>query len=395
MKFSKATLSLLLCFFCTILMREPQTTNTDDVRIQESIEKFNENVEKTLNSGAFNVNVPPQIRWPRNFEEFVFFINAIGKINSETKHILGFFVVRFFEEYIKENEIFNTTEDRKNTYLKRLKTLQIICKRVYQIFYKNLTTYDECQKLFDRKKDVIKKLIFSDEEVLEKAYEKIVNDQIDQPSKEELTSIQSRYFANIPRSKISSPLSHIPSDTLRRTKDYLKAAVEILKLLNNTLVDPFKKEYNANTVIRRQIFSYIDDFQKNAPDKDCLNALVEKYLNLCECELKIWRCMKENRSEINILNLVYNEKSYVDTYKDYQNSLNELLKYLEGSNNKILIKLKEEFEKMKTNISNKVLNINSYLREKVKTMKLNIADGQIKRLENEKIHLKGLLSSYQ
>lgn len=410
MKFSDAKLSLLLCFFYTIVMKEPPTDNTyGDIKsiygdskyvfddLKAVIEKFEEDVEKTLNSGTFKGFALKNIKTPVCYKDFVNLLNALNKINPQKSEILKDVADQLFNEYIDKNEAFNTPEDMINTYLKRLRTLQLISGRIYQIFFKTSETYEESSRVLCTHIEEIKMLIFLDKDIPEKAYEKIFNNENKPPSKQELASIQSRYFAKVStESKIKDNKTNIQPDTTKKsTKYHHDIAGIILNSLDNELVKHYYFEFNANTLFLERMFSCLEKYLKKTQDKSNVKSLIEKFLKWCESELNFFKHLKSQIKQGICMNEIETKSAFGDILKSYQTSRKELLEYLEESNNTELKQLKHEIKQMQTNIIEKVFEIGSYRTKDVENIQINVAEGQIKRLENEIKYFRNLINQNQ
>lgn len=417
MKFSKANLSLLLWIFYITLMDGsetdnavpttetifsdwksnldvPQTTTIENNQIQEAIEKFKEDVEKTRNSGTFNGVAPIDIKTPACFKDFENFLNALLKINKDKRTIMSDIADTLFEEYIDKKEKFDTPKEMIDTYLKRLRTLQLIGERVYQIFLKTSETYSDCLRLLCTHKEEVNMLIFIYKDIPENAYEKIFNNEIKTPLKKSLATIQSRFFAKVStESKTKDNKIKIkPDSTKKSTNAYHKAVVENLNFLDNTLVEPFEKEYSDNTICKQNIVSNLETYLEKTQDANSKKDLLGKFLKTCNSELNVYLFLQEEPQQNYDMNHLLNHSEYYRLFGLYENSLKDLITYLEKSDDQDLKLIKSHLERMQTEVVNKIVRINISKPVQTFEMNKNLIMEQIERLENERKYYRELLN---
>lgn len=402
MKFLQATITPISFFLCTILMTQPPAStdqcflNADGIKTLN--QQFKENIIKIFKDSILNdITLPDNISLPECFKEFTDFCDNLQKLNNEYAIILKDFAKSIFLSFIDQSESFDKLCDVKNAYFFRFIALYIISERTYELVNLCLKENEPLEKIVYESGKAIALLFFSEEPLMKDVHLQLENKLNQKDFKEQLDNIKLKYFSNVSNESISiGTMKNKRFNNLKTTDDHQKKAVEILNSLDDRMVDSFKKEYDNNTKCKKVLFKLLQGYMglqnENLNRK---NVMLEKLLDLCEFELRIFLYIQRKINDGPISLDIFKIDIGLKIMQAYEKSRKEFLKYLDKPENRDLLLIKVAYEMLEAICIKWVLNINSSQKEVVKNMLLNIIEGQVIRLRNEKSYYANLLMANQ
>lgn len=305
-------------------------------------------------------------------------IKELEMINSNYAKIMTQFVDWFFSKFTEQNKKNQSIYYYMGIYKHRKNALYNISRKTYSIFLDCKKQGNQFKDIFDKKKEGISKLIFSENEITKETCQKIFEDKNEQFTKKEIDEIKTKYF---PFESIENVNQYIAE---KSTLGHHCLAVVSINKLDIELAETFCDEYDNNTVCKENFFKCLEEQMKNKGDEKIIETLIQKCLDVCKNELNIFDCIKKLIQEKGFVSdELLKQDSLVKLLQTYDDSRKELMLYLEKPELSELKQIKTELEKMKNESIKDVFNIKSVKSEDVKDIQLDIAEGQIKRVKRE------------